>query len=179
MTETNAGSAVCNAASSAMHRFKRQALTAVAPIGACLVALGGLTAWTSLGHAGTPPDLEVTRAWVFQPTGATPVTAAFFRITNKGDGADALTEVTSPSVRGAIALSRHRMTPHGAAFREPADQIRVPALRSLDMTPSSSDVTVPADRDWRVGDDIWFDLRFEHSDTLRVKAEVVRPQNPK
>lgn len=145
MTEIDPRSAARGAATSAMHRFTQQVLTAAAPIGACLVALGGLTAWTSLGHAGTPPDLEVTQAWVFQPNGATPATAAFFRITNKGDAADELTEVTSPSVRGAIALSRHRMTPNGAAFREPTDRIEVPALRTLDTTPSSSDVTVPAD----------------------------------
>ncbi|GAA2297768.1 copper chaperone PCu(A)C [Streptomyces kunmingensis] len=161
-------------------RLKQAALTAAAPISACLLGLGGLTVWASLGHAGTPPDLTVTRARVFLPTGGTPDTAAFFRVTNKGGAADELTEVTSPSVvPGGIALSRHRMTPDGAAYRDVADRLEVPARGTLEMTPMSSDVTVPvpAGGDWRVGDRIWFDLHFEYSDTVRVRAEIVRPES--
>ncbi|MEV6757030.1 copper chaperone PCu(A)C [Streptomyces sp. NPDC051214] len=158
-----------------VQRLQQSALAVAAPVAACLVALGGLTAWTSLGHAGTPPDLRVTRAHVFQPTGEATETAAFFRITNQGSSADELTEVTSPAVPDGIALSRHRMTPKGAAYRAAANRLQVPAQGTLDMTPRSSDVTVPADRDWRVGDRIAFDLHFEHSGTVRVSAEVVRP----
>ncbi|ATL25632.1 copper chaperone PCu(A)C [Streptomyces formicae] len=163
-------------------RLKQSVLAAVAPVVASLVAslvaLGGLTAWTALGNAGTPPDVSVTRARVFQPTGGTPNTAAFFRITNRGGSADELTRVTSPSILSGIALSRHRMTPDGAAYRAAADRLRVPAHGTLDMTPMSSDVTVPSDRDWRMGDRIPFDLHFEHSGTVRVRAEVVRPGTP-
>ncbi|MEV6264683.1 copper chaperone PCu(A)C [Streptomyces sp. NPDC051784] len=153
-----------------VRRLKASASAAAAPVAACLVALVGLTGWTSLGRAGTPPDIAVSRARVFQPTGGTPDTAAFFRITNKGGAPDMLTEVTSPSVPGGIALSRHRMTTRGAAAR-----LAVPAHGTLDMTPMSSDVTVPAYRNWRAGDSVWFDLRFGHSGTVRVRAEVVRP----
>ncbi|MFG2501908.1 copper chaperone PCu(A)C [Streptomyces sp. NPDC048441] len=158
-----------------VQRLKQSAVAAAAPVAACLVALGGLTAWTSLGHAGTPPDLSVTWAYVFQPTGGTPETVALFRITNKGSSADELTEVTSPDVPAGIALSQHRMTPDGAAYRAAADRLQVPARGTLAMTPMSSDVSVPADRDWRVGDRISFDLHFEHSGTVRVRAEVIRP----
>ncbi|WP_369212011.1 copper chaperone PCu(A)C [Streptomyces flavofungini] len=122
--------------------------------------------------------LSVPRARVFQPTAGAPDTAAFFRITNQGSSSDELVEVTSPSVPGRIALSRHRMTPSGAAYREDTERLQVPARGSLDMSPMSSDVTVPAARPWRVGDRISFDLRFEHSGTVRVRAEVVRPGTP-
>ncbi|MFI5859649.1 copper chaperone PCu(A)C [Streptomyces parvulus] len=156
-------------------RLRQSLLDAAAPVAACAVALGGLTAWTSLGNAGTPPDLDVTRARVFLPTGDTPDTAAFFRVTNQGDSADELTAVTSPAIGDGIALSRHRMTPEGAAYRDVADRIQVPARGTLDMTAMSSDVTVPADPDWHLGDRISFDLHFTHSGTVRVRAEVVRP----
>ncbi|MFF5568038.1 copper chaperone PCu(A)C [Streptomyces sp. NPDC012623] len=156
-------------------RLRQSLLAAAAPVAACMVALGGLTAWTSLGNAGTPPDLAITRARVFLPTGGTPDTAAFFRVTNQGDSTDELTAVTSPSIGDGIALSRHRMTPEGAAYRDVADRIQVPARGTLDMTPMSSDVTVPADPDWSVGDRISFDLHFTHSGTVRVRADVVRP----
>ncbi|WP_328380491.1 copper chaperone PCu(A)C [Streptomyces sp. NBC_01020] len=158
-----------------VRRLKQSAFAAAAPMVACVVALGGLTAWTSLGHAGTPPDVAVTRARVFRTTGGTPETAAFFRIANQGGSADELTEVTSPSVPGGIRLSRHRMTPDSAAYRDAVDRLQVPARGTLDMTPMSSDVTVPAGQGWRAGDRIWFDLHFEHSGTVRVQAEVVRP----
>lgn len=159
-------------------RLRQSALAVAAPVAACATALGGLTAWTSLGNAGTPPDLVVTRAQVFLPMGGTPNTAAFFRIANQGGAADELTRVTSPSVPDGIAMSRHRMTADSAAYREAADRLPVPARGSLDMSPLSSDVTVPADPEWRVGDRISFDLHFEHSGTLRVHAQVVRPGSP-
>ncbi|MEU5092669.1 copper chaperone PCu(A)C [Streptomyces sp. NPDC021356] len=161
--------------SGAAERLKQLLLAGAAPVIACVVALGALTAWTSLGNAGTPPDIAVTRARVFLPTGATPDTAGFFRVTNQGDSEDELTEVTSPSVPDKIALSRHRMTPDGAAYRDAADRLHVPARGTLDMSPMSSDVTVPADPDWRLGDRISFDLHFTHSGTVRVRAQVVRP----
>ncbi|WP_161239049.1 copper chaperone PCu(A)C [Streptomyces sp. SID2888] len=158
-------------------RLRRSLLPAAAPGLACVVALGGLTAWTSLGNAGTPPDLAVTRARVFLPTGGTPDTAAFFRVINQGDSADELTEVTSPSIGDGIALSRHRMTPDGAAYRDAADRLQVPARGTLDMSPMSSDGTVPAGPAWSLGDRISFDLHFTHSGTVRVRAEVVRPRS--
>ncbi|MEU1145020.1 copper chaperone PCu(A)C [Streptomyces sp. NPDC005863] len=158
-----------------VRRLKQSALAAAAPVAACLLTLGELTAWTFLGHAGTPPDLSVTRAYVFQPTGGAPDTAAFFRVTNKGSSADELTEVTSPAVPDGIALGRHRMTPDSAAYRYATDRLQVPAQGTLDMTPMPSDVTAPADRDWRAGDRMPFDLQFEHSRMVRVSAEVVRP----
>ncbi|MFF0967823.1 copper chaperone PCu(A)C [Streptomyces sp. NPDC003703] len=162
-------------AATTVRRLRASALAAAAPVAACLVALGALTLWTTLGCAGSPPDLGVTRARVFRPTGGTPDTAAFFRITNQGGAADELVEVTAPSVPDGIALSRHRMTPDGAAYRDPADRLSVPARGTLDMSPLSSDVTVPANPKWRVGDRVWFELRFAHSGTVRVRARVVRP----
>ncbi|MFI5663685.1 copper chaperone PCu(A)C [Streptomyces sp. NPDC051684] len=169
------GSSPTPSPSGRTRRLKESLLAATAPVVACVVALGGLTAWTSLGNAGTPPDITVTRARVFLPTGGTPDTAAFFRVTNQGDSADELTEVTSPSVPDGIALSRHRMTADGAAYRDTADWLQVPARGTLDMSPMSSDVTVPADPVWSMGDRISFDLHFTHSGTVRVRAEVVRP----
>ncbi|MEU6389406.1 copper chaperone PCu(A)C [Streptomyces sp. NPDC046939] len=158
------------------NRQLRKALSAAAPsVMACVAALGGLSAWTTLGYAGTPPDLAVTRARVLQPTGGTPETAAFFRISNRGTSSDDLLKVTSPTVSNGVALSRHRMTPQGAAYRDAADRLPVPGRGTLDMSPMSSDVTVPADQNWRTGDRIPFVLWFRHSAPVRVDAEVVRP----
>ncbi|MZD10195.1 copper chaperone PCu(A)C [Streptomyces sp. SID5785] len=155
--------------------MRRSARAAAAPIAACVTALAALSAWTALGQAGSPPDLIVSDARVFRPTGDSPDTVAFFRITNRGTVQDELTAVTSPSLPGGLTLSRHRMTTGGAAYRAPTDRLRVPARGTLDMTPMSNDVTVPAGRALRTQTRIPFDLHFAHSRTVRVQVQVVPP----
>ncbi|MER6523879.1 copper chaperone PCu(A)C [Streptomyces sp. NPDC001508] len=147
----------------------------LAPVCACVLALGGLAVWTATGNAGSPADIDVTEARLYLPAEGTPETAAFFRITNTGGSDDRLLSVSSPRVSGDIALSRHEMTTGGAAYRQTADSLAVPAGDTLDMSPLTSDVTVPADGDWRTGDLVPFTLRFEHTGRVGALAVVVRP----
>ncbi|MER8029979.1 copper chaperone PCu(A)C [Streptomyces bauhiniae] len=149
-------------------------LAAVAPVSACVLALGGLSAWTAAGNAGSPPRIGVTHARLYLPTGGTPQTAAFFRIDNTGDADDELVKVTSPAVPAGIALSRHHMVSGRAAYRETVPRLPVPAGGRLDMSPLTADVTVPVTGQWRDGDLVPFTLHFEHSAAVPALAVVVR-----
>ncbi|WP_282082556.1 copper chaperone PCu(A)C [Streptomyces tendae] len=156
-------------------RLAETALAAPAPVCACVLALGGLAVWTATGNAGTPARIGVTDARLFLPSRGVPETAAFFRITNTGGARDRLMSVTSSDVTDGIALSTHRMTAGGAAYRRPAESLPVPAYGALDMSPHSSDVTVPAAARWETGDLVPFTLHFQHSGPVEVLAVVVRP----
>lgn len=150
-------------------------LAAAAPLSAVVFALGGLSVWTATGNAGSPPRIGVTHARLYLPVGGAPQTAAFFRIDNSGDADDELVGVTSPQVPTGTVLSRHRMDPGRTACREAAPRLAVPAGGRLDMSPLTSDVTVPVTRQWRDGDLVPFTLHFEHSGAIPALAVVVRP----
>ncbi|MGW1407245.1 copper chaperone PCu(A)C [Streptomyces sp. NPDC002403] len=145
------------------------------PLLACGLALAGLVAWTAGGRAGTPPDVAVTEAYVFQPLGTTPETAAFFTLTNDGGSADRLIAVTSPDTAVQPVLSRHHMTSSGAAYRRPVDSAAVPARGGLTMAPHGIDVTVRPLETWRPGERVAFTLHFAHRAPVTVEATVVRP----
>ncbi|MEU1183399.1 copper chaperone PCu(A)C [Streptomyces sp. NPDC005820] len=151
-------------------------LAALAPVAACGLALGGLSAWTASGHAGSPARIKVTDGKMFVPSGGTPVTAAFFRITNSGGSADRLLKVTTAE-GGADTptLSRHVMTGANTASDRTVDSVAVPAGDSLAMSPAGLDVVVPAKKDWKSGDLVAFTLHFEHSGAVQTLAVVVRP----
>ncbi|MFI9649440.1 copper chaperone PCu(A)C [Streptomyces sp. NPDC052040] len=156
-------------------RLRDTLVAAIAPVCACVLALGGLAAWAASGNAGSPPRIGVTHARLYLPYPGTPETAAFFRISNTGGSPDRLVGVTSTAVGGGISLSRHRMTAGESAYREVADTLPVPAGATLDMSPFSSDVTVPVTRRWKTGDLVPFTLHFEHGGRVQALAVVVRP----
>ncbi|MGX1563248.1 copper chaperone PCu(A)C [Streptomyces sp. NPDC055506] len=152
-------------------------LAAVAPVAACGLALGGLSVWTAYGNAGTPASITVTDGKVFAPTGTTPDTAAFFRITNSGGAPDRLLRVTTAEAgdRG-LTLSRHVMTSSNTASDRTVSSVGIPAGRSLVMSPAGFDVIVPVKKGgWRTGDLVAFTLHFEHSGAVKSLAVVVRP----
>ncbi|MEU9851415.1 copper chaperone PCu(A)C [Streptomyces sp. NPDC047985] len=156
-------------------RLADTAPAALAPVCACVLALGGLAVWSATGHAGSPARISVTDARMYLPGAGVPETAAFFRIANTGGSADRLISVTSSAVNGDISLSRHRMTAGGAAYRQVADSLTVPTGGTLDMSPLTSDVTVPATPLRRAGDLVPFTLHFERSGPVEALATVVRP----
>ncbi|MEW2565909.1 copper chaperone PCu(A)C [Streptomyces sp. NPDC047070] len=149
-------------------------LAALAPAAASVLALGGLSMWTVLGNVGSPARIVVTGGRLFLPTGDTPETAAFFRITNTGGSADRLLKVTATGA-GATTLSRHRMTAARSASARTVTSVPVPAGASISMSPNSLDVIVPVDADWRIGDLVTFTLHFERSGAVRSDAVVDRP----
>jgi copper(I)-binding protein len=150
---------------------------ALAPLAACLLALGGLVAWTVTGNAGSPARIVVADGHAYLPFGDDPgrVTAAFFRITNSGGAEDRLLRVTSPAARGDATFSRHRMTPAGAAYDQLVDSVEVAAGDRLTMTPDGVVVRVLPKAGWREGDLVPFTLHFEHSGRIETRAVVVRP----
>ncbi|MFC9843276.1 copper chaperone PCu(A)C [Streptomyces sp. NPDC060223] len=148
---------------------------ALAPVAACAVSLGGLTTWTAFGRAGTPARIEVVSGRVFLPYGDNRDTAAFFRISNSGDGEDRLLKVASSALGGEIELSRHRTAGGGVAYRDTVDSATVPARGDLAMSPHGLDVTLRARAGWRAGDLVPFTLHFERSGAVKMVAVVVRP----
>ncbi|MGW7793736.1 copper chaperone PCu(A)C [Streptomyces tricolor] len=157
-------------------RRPADALSAVlVPVAACGVALAALTAWVTAGQAGSPPRIEVAPGRVFLPYGGTTETAAFFSLVNSGGADDRLVRVTSTATGGEPALSRHRMNGSGAAYREGVDAVTVPAGGGVLMSPAGVDVTLRAERGWRVGDTVPFTLHFEHSGPVSTTAVVIRP----
>lgn len=154
----------------------RTSFTAIGvPVLACGMALAGLGVWTASGKAGSPPHVTVTKAYVYQPTGRTPETAAFFTFTNDGGSADRLVHIASTDTVAPPRLSEHRMTSSGGAYRQPVGAVTVPAGNGLTMTPHGIDVTVRPKGTWRPGERISFTLRFAHGEPLRIRAVVVRP----
>ncbi|MEU0009284.1 copper chaperone PCu(A)C [Streptomyces sp. NPDC006314] len=152
-------------------------LAAIAPVAACILALGGLSIWTAYGSAGTPAQITVSSGRVFLPYGATTETAAFFDVANLGGADDRLVEVTSSATRGEITLSRHHMAGGAAAYRTDIDSAAVPAGGELSMSPVGVDVTLRAGAGWQAGDLVAFTLHFEHSAPVRTIAVVVRPSD--
>ncbi|MFJ4978168.1 copper chaperone PCu(A)C [Streptomyces coeruleorubidus] len=150
-------------------------LAALVPVVACVLALSGLSLWTVYGNAGTPARIAVSDGRVFLPTGDTPDTAAFFRITNSGGSGDRLLKVTSADVDGAAAFGRHRMTGTSSGAAETVASVAVPAGESIAMSPYGLDVILPANADWKVGDLVEFMLHFERSGAVRTLAVVDRP----
>ncbi|WP_406102745.1 copper chaperone PCu(A)C [Streptomyces sp. NBC_01003] len=150
-------------------------LTALAPLAACGVALGGLTAWVRAGNAGSPPHIAVTPGRVLMPYGESRDTAAYFELSNSGGSSDQLVAVTSRSAVGEVSLSRHRMAGRGAAYRGPLASVEVPAGGDLAMGPSGVGVTLRAGAGWRAGDVVPFTLRFRLSGPVETVAVVVRP----
>ena len=151
-------------------------LAALVPVAVCGLALGGLSTWTAYGNAGGPARIKVTDGKVFVPSGDTPVTAAFFRITNSGGAADRLLKVTTAEAGpGALTLSRHVMTSSNTATDRTVASVGVPAGDSVDMSPDGVDVTVPVKKGWRSGDLVSFTLHFEHSEAVKTLAVLVAP----
>ncbi|MFC9464172.1 copper chaperone PCu(A)C [Streptomyces coelicoflavus] len=155
-------------------RLTDTALAALAPVVACGVALGGLTAWTGAGGAGRPTvRIDVSYGRVFLPFGETTETSAYFDVSNTGDTDDRLVAVTY-SGREA-GLSRHFMTPSGAASKKSLDSVGVPAGDRLSMSPHGVDVTLTARPGWRTGDLVRFTLRFERRGKVDALAVVTPP----
>ncbi|GGS61820.1 copper chaperone PCu(A)C [Streptomyces cinerochromogenes] len=148
---------------------------ALAPVAAFGLALAGLTLWVTAGQAGSPPRVQVAPGRVLLPYGGTTETAAFFSLLNSGGADDRLVEVTSAATGGEVALSRHRMSGSGAAYRQSVDSVTVPAGGAVLMSPAGVDVTLRAGKGWKAGDVVPFTLRFEHSGTIRTTAVVIRP----
>ncbi|MGW1188698.1 copper chaperone PCu(A)C [Streptomyces sp. NPDC002559] len=159
----------------ALARLRAPLAAVGVPVLACGIALAGLGAWAAGGRAGSPPRVAVARAYVFQPSGSTPETAAFITLTNDGGSADRLVGITSPDTAAPPALSEHRMTSSGAAYRRPVDSAAVPAGEGLTMSPYGIDVTARPKGTWRPGEEVSFTLRFTHGKPLGVRAVVVRP----
>lgn len=155
-------------------RHMRGVLVTGAVAGVCVVALGGLSAWTAAGYAGSPAKIAVQKSRVLLPVIPGSSTNAYFRIVNTGGAPDRLRSVSSPSVASDIELTAHRMTSMSGAYRERTESIGIPAYGEVDMSPFGTAVTLPAGKTWREGDRISFTLDFERTGRITVDA-VVRP----
>ncbi|WP_191874068.1 copper chaperone PCu(A)C [Streptomyces filipinensis] len=156
-------------------RLTEALLAALAPVAAFSVALAGLTTWVTAGRAGRPAQVAVSSGRVLLPYGGTTETAAFFVITNSGGADDRLLRVTSSGAGGDAALSRHRMSGPGSAYRDVVDSVPVPAGGAVAMSPRGLDVTLRARPGWRAGDLVPFTLHFARGGAVRTLAVVVRP----
>ncbi|MFF1688375.1 copper chaperone PCu(A)C [Streptomyces sp. NPDC058254] len=155
-------------------RLAEAFVAALAPVAACVVALGGLAVWTASGAAGSPAHIEVTSGRVFLPYGDGKESAAFFRISNSGGSEDELTGVTSAAIDSAM-LGRNTRTSGNAGYMRPVGSATVPAGGTLMMSPQGLDVMVTVRGTWRTGDLVPFELHFRHSGPIKTLALVVRP----
>lgn len=156
-------------------RLAESLRAALAPVAACGIALGALTAWTAVGNAGEGARIDVSEGRVFLPFNESGDTAAFFRIDNTGGMEDRLTKVTSTGTLGEPTLSAHRMTDGSAAYAETVDSVTIPAGGSLPMSVYGLNVTVRAQAGWQTGDLVRFTLHFDNSGPIETQAVVVLP----
>ncbi|MDX3228518.1 copper chaperone PCu(A)C [Streptomyces sp. ME19-01-6] len=145
---------------------------ALAPLVAGAVALGGLTAWTATGAAGSPARIRIADARVWLPYAGNEFTVAFFRVRNTGGAHDRLVSVTSPDT-GRAMLSR---TVRRGATESMAmvDTAAVPAHGTLAMSASGVKAMVRVSAPLRLGDELPFVLRFRDSGPIAATARVVR-----
>lgn len=148
----------------------RSAKAALVPAVACAVTLGGLGAWTASGAAGRPAEVSVEDARVLVPFG-TDDTAAFVRIRNDGDGADALLSVEAPTA-GRAMLSR-TVTKQGAGKMSMISSVDVPANGTVEMSPHDTDIMISAPPRLRAGERLPLVLKFRESGTIRTEAVAV------
>ncbi|MET9692511.1 copper chaperone PCu(A)C [Streptomyces sp. NPDC006514] len=156
-------------------RVREGLRAALVPVVACALALAGLTAWTSAGAAGSPPQIAAGNGRVLLPDGRGRDTAAFFDITNIGGADDQLTDVTSSGVEKTL-LSRRESTGLGPDVVRTAAPVRVPAGGTVTMSPLDLSVTTRTKGSrWEAGDMVPFVLHFRYSAPVEVMAVVVRP----
>ncbi|MEV5445474.1 copper chaperone PCu(A)C [Streptomyces sp. NPDC052644] len=148
-------------------------LPALSAVVASALALGGLTAWTAAGAAGSPARLSVTHARLLQPFPGRDATAVVFTVRNSGNADDRLLSVTSPAVDSAM-LSQDADAGRSAARMQMISSVRVPARGELEMTPYGTDVMVELRAPVRLGQRVPFTLHFRESAPLEVEALVVR-----
>ncbi|OEJ95776.1 copper chaperone PCu(A)C [Streptomyces thermolilacinus] len=148
-------------------------LPALSAVVASALALGGLTAWTAAGAAGSPAELSVTHARVLQPFPGRASTAVVFTVRNEGAADDRLLAVTSPAVNSAM-LSQDADAGQAAARMRMIGSAPVPARGALEMTPYGTDVMVELREPVRLGERGPFTLHFQQSPPLNVEALVVR-----
>ncbi|MEV5878459.1 copper chaperone PCu(A)C [Streptomyces sp. NPDC052101] len=147
---------------------------ALAPVAACVLALGTLAAWTAAGAAGSPARVDVTSGRVLLPYGNSTESAAFFRISNAGGTDDELTGVTSTATDAAM-LGRNTTTNRNTGTMRAVDSVTVPAGGTVAMSPQGLDVMVAVRGTWHAGDLVPFVLHFRHSGRIKALAVVVRP----
>ncbi|MGI5336734.1 copper chaperone PCu(A)C [Streptomyces sp. CA-181903] len=147
------------------------AKAALVPVAACVVTLGGLGAWTASGAAGRPAEVVAEDARVLLPFDRDD-TAAFVRLTNKGDVDDELLSVSAPSAGGAMFAQT--VVKDGAGSMRMLRSVTVPARDVVAMSPHGTDIMVSRPPRLAVGDRLPLVLRFRESGTVRVEAEVVR-----
>ncbi|SFY12173.1 copper chaperone PCu(A)C [Streptomyces atratus] len=157
-----------------LRRVREAVGTGAVAAAASLAAVGGLSAWTTAGYAGSPAQIEVREARVLLPVIPGRDTNAYFRIVNTGGTSDRLRSVASPVVGRGVELTAHRMNAMNGAYRERTETVDVPAYGEVEMSPYGAAVTLPADEMWRPGDRITFTLDFVRSGRVTVDA-VVRP----
>lgn len=146
---------------------------AVVPVVTCLAVLGTLTAWTSVGNAGQPRGVEVSKGRIFTPLreGAT---SAFFTIRNTGDVSEQLTSVTTAQGNRTM-LSRNITTSGGARSMTMVPYISVAAHSTLRMSPYALNVMVTPAPKVEPGERVRFTLHFDDLRPITVQAVAVRP----
>ncbi|MEV5205269.1 copper chaperone PCu(A)C [Streptomyces sp. NPDC053720] len=157
-----------------LRRVREAAVTGMVAAVASLAAVGGLSAWTTAGYAGSPAKIEVREARVLLPVIPGRDTNAYFHIVNSGGAWDRLRSVASPVVGLGVELTAHRMNATNGAYRERAETVDVPAHGEVEMSPFGVAVTLPSDETWRSGDRITFTLDFVRFGRVTVEA-VVKP----
>ncbi|MFF3686600.1 copper chaperone PCu(A)C [Streptomyces sp. NPDC002187] len=159
----------------ALERLWDGLLAGLAPVTACVLALAGLTTWTALGAAGTPPRVQVEDARILMPSTGRGDTAVFFRISNSGGSADQLLSVTSPLADKAV-LTRH-VGSGGGDSANVVTSTGIPAGGTLVMSSNSLEVavTLRSGLHRRPGESVPFTLRFRHSGAVDTAVVVVRP----
>ncbi|MCS0637595.1 copper chaperone PCu(A)C [Streptomyces sp. LP05-1] len=170
-TTPAAGTTPTRGAGARLRPAVRALRPALVPLGACLVTLLLLTAYTATGAAGTgPARIAVTRGRVFVPPNSER-TSAYFDIGNTGAGADTLELVSSPAL-GSVMVSR-RLVANGAGRMVSAGPLTIPAGGAVRMSPYDVNVMITYPPALEPGDKVPFDLWFRASGRIRVDAVVV------
>ena len=138
-----------------------------------IAALAGLClASCSARHSGTP-QISISGAWSRATVAGQSSAAAYFSVTNKGDGDDRLLSVSAPM--GKAMLHSTTITEQGVMEMRPMKDLPVPAHSTVTLKPGGMHVMIMnVKKPLQAGDSYNLQLRFDRSGTRNVTV-AVRP----
>jgi copper(I)-binding protein len=161
---------------------------AAAPAICAVVLVGLLSAWVTIGGAGTISRvrIQVTRAAIpmssfgASAVGGSTASAAYLTIRNLSGRADELTRASSPAGRRAI-LTRQAggstlVSGHSAGSA--VASLPVPAHGVVILSPFGSDIILTGTAGLQAGQQVPLTLTFRNAGQMTVEATVTPPGAP-
>ena len=135
--------------------------------------LGAASAVLALLSCSARPDVEVVNGWARESAPGQATAAAYFTVTNAGNGDDRLVEVSSPAA-AAAALHSSSSADGVARMRALGDGLAIPARSTVELKPGGTHVMLMGLRQpLTAGGKLDLELRFAASGRRAAQMRIV------